>query len=82
MVSSRGFQINGGGLALLADTELAVGDEAEIVLADYNVTLRAVVRNRTGNHCGVKFLATTPQEAEELARFRQDLSKRMGCLYA
>jgi hypothetical protein len=44
---SRVSQINAGGLAFLADTELAMGDEAEIALTDYDdLTLRGVVSNR------------------------------------
>jgi hypothetical protein len=82
VISSRGSQVNAGGLALFADTELLIGDEADITLADYGVTLRAVVRNRTGNQYGVKFLATSAEEAEQLGLFRQNLSSRMGHLHA
>ncbi len=82
VISSRGSQVNAGGLAFFADTELSIGDEAEITLADYGLTLRAVVRNRTGNQYGVKFLATSAEEAEQLGLFRQNLSGRMGRLYA
>jgi hypothetical protein len=81
-MNSRGSQINGGGLALLADTELGVGDEAEIAFTDFNLTLRAVVRNRAGNQYGVKFLATSAEEAEQLGLFRQMLRSKVGRLDA
>jgi len=81
-MNSRGSQINAGGLALLADTELAIGDEAEIDFADHGLTLRGVVRNRVGNRYGVKFVSTSAEEAEQLGFFRQTLSSRMGRLDA
>jgi hypothetical protein len=80
VMNSRGSQINGGGLALLADTELAVGDEAEIAFTDYDLTLRAVVCNRAGNQYGVKFLSTSAEEAEQLGLFRQILRSQVGRL--
>jgi len=82
VMNSCGSRINGGGLALLADTELAVGDEAEVAFTDYDLTLRAVVRNRVGNQYGVKFLATSAEEAEQLGLFRQRLRSKVGCLDA
>jgi hypothetical protein len=82
VMNSRGSQINGGGLALLADTELAIGDEAEIAFTDYELTLRAVVRNRAGTQYGVKFLATNAEEAEQLGLFRQILRTKIGCIDA
>jgi hypothetical protein len=81
-ISSRGFQVNAGGLAFFADTDLAVGDEAEIAFTEYDLTLRGVVRNRTGDHCGVKFLAASAEEAEQLALYRQTLSGKAGPLRA
>jgi len=82
VISSRGSQVNAGGLAFFSDTELLIGDEAEITLADYGLTLRAVVCNCTGDQYGVKFLATSAEEAEQLGLFRQILSRRMGPLDA
>jgi PilZ domain len=86
VVSSRGSQINAGGLALFVstdvDTDLCIGDEAEIAFTDYDLIVRGVVRNRTSNQCGVKFLATSADEAEQLALFRKMLSSKVGCLDA
>ncbi len=82
VINSRGSQLNAGGLAFLADSELEIGDEVEIALTDYGLTLRGVVRNQAGTQYGVKFLATSPDEAEQLGRFRQTLSTRFGRLDA
>ena len=67
----------------MADTELATGDEAEIVFTDYDgLTLRGVVRNCVGNQYGLKFLAARAEEAEQLGLFRQILSSKLGWLDA
>jgi len=81
VISSRASQVNAGGFAFFADTDLAIGDEAEIAFTNLFLIVRAVVRNRAGNHHGVKFLATSTEEAEHLGRFQQILS-RMGRLDA
>jgi len=82
VISSRGAKVNAGGLVFFADTDLEIGDEAEIAFTDHSLTVRAVVRNRGGNQHGVKFLATSADEAEQLALFRQVLSSKMGRLDA
>ena len=82
VISSLGYQVNAGGLAFFADLELAIGDEGEIALTDYDLTLGAVVRNRAGNQYGVKFLANSAEEAEQLGLFRKILSSKMGRLDA
>ena len=88
VIQSRSSQVNGGGLCFLADdgvfgeADLVVGDEAEITLTDYNLTLTGVIRNRVGDHCGVQFLITSAEDAEHLGRFRQMLGEKVGCLHA
>jgi hypothetical protein len=82
VINSRGSQINAGGLALFSDTDLAIGDEAEIAVTDFHLTLRGVVRDSTGNQYGVKFLATSAEEAEQLGLFRQILRGKVGRLDA
>ena len=82
VINSCGCHMNPGGIGFSADTELAVGDEVEIVLTDYRLTLRGVIRDRTGNRYGVEFLAKSAEENEQLALFRQILSSRLGCLDA
>ncbi|HYY70620.1 MAG TPA: PilZ domain-containing protein [Terriglobales bacterium] len=86
VVSSRGSQVNAGGLAFFVstdvDTDVCIGDEAEIAFTDYDLTVRGVVRNRASQLCGVKFLATSAEAAEQLALFRQMLSSKVGRLDA
>jgi len=73
-MNTRGAQVNEGGLAVYADTELAIGDEAEIEFTNYCLTLRGVVRNHAGgNLYGVEFLAASALEGEYLNLFRQVL---------
>jgi len=75
--------MNPGGIGFFADnTDLAIGDEVEIELTDYQLTLRGVIRNRTGSQYGVEFLATSAEESEQLGLFRQNLSSKLGCLDA
>ena len=73
VINSRGSEVNAGGLAFSADTDLAIGDEAEIAVTDFRLTLRGVVRDQAGNQYGVKFLATSAEEAEQLGLLRQIL---------
>jgi len=79
VINSRGSLMNPGGISFFADTDLAIGDEVEIELTDYQLTLRSVIRDQTGNQYGVEFLATSAEETEQLARFRQILSSKLGC---
>jgi len=75
--------MNPGGISFFADnTDLAIGDEVEIELADYQLTLRGVIRDHTGNQYGAEFLATSAEESEQLGLFRQILSSKLGCLDA
>jgi hypothetical protein len=73
VINSRGSEVNAGGLTFSADTDLAIGDEAEIAVTDFRLTLRGVVRDQVGNQYGVKFLATSAEEAEQLGLLRQIL---------
>jgi hypothetical protein len=82
VINSRGSHLNPGGIAFSADTDLAIGDEAEITLTDYHLTLRGVVRDRAGDLYGVEFLATSAEETEQLGLFRQILSSKIGRLDA
>ena len=82
VICARASQVNAGGLAFFADTELEFGDEAEIAFTDHSLTVRAVVRNRTGNQLGMKFVATSAEETEHLALFRRMLASKMGRLEA
>jgi len=80
VINSRGCLMNPGGISFFADRDLAIGDEVEIALEDYQLRMRGVIRDRAGNQYGVEFLATSVQEREQLERFRQMLTSRLGCL--
>jgi len=79
VINTRGAQMNDGGLAVRADTELTIGDEAEIrfmpPLFYPFVRLRGVVRNRADDLYGVEFQATSALEKEQLALFRRILAR-------
>ena len=79
LIDGRGYELNAGGFALFANGELAIGDEAEIAFMqpsfDPPLTLRGVVRNHAAKHYGIKFLATSAAEADQLDIFRQILGK-------
>ena len=79
VISSRGSLMNPGGISFSANHDLAIGEEVEITLTDYQLTLRGVIRDRAGDHYGVEFLATNAEESERLRRFREILSSRLGC---
>ena len=80
VINSRGCQMNPGGIGFFADTDLAIGDEVEITLTDYQLTLRGVIRDRADNRYGVEFLAASAEESEQLGLFRQNLSSKLGPL--
>lgn len=82
VINSCGCQMNPGGIGFVTDANLAIGDEVEIELTDYQLTLRGVIRDRMGNQYGVEFLATSAEESEQLGLFRQILSSKLGCLDA
>ena len=82
VINGRGCQMNQGGISFFADTELAIGDEVEITLTDYQLTLRGVIRDRTDNRYGVEFVATSAEEREQLGLFRHNLTSKLGPLDA
>jgi PilZ domain len=82
VINSRGCQMNPGGIGFFADSDLAIGDEVEIELTDYQLTLRGVIRDYTGYRYGVEFLATNAEENEQLELYRRILSSKLGCLDA
>jgi hypothetical protein len=79
VITTRGSRMNDGGLAVRADTELTIGDEAEIKFAPPHfypfVRLRGVVRNRVDDVYGVEFLATSAEEARQLGFYRRILAR-------
>jgi hypothetical protein len=74
VINSQGSLMNPGGISFSADIDLAIGDELEVALTDHQLKLRGVIRDRASNHYGVEFLASSAEESEQLARFRQILT--------
>lgn len=79
VINTRGSQMNDGGFAVCADTELTIGDEAEIKFTPPHfypfVRLRGVIRNRVDDVYGVEFLATSAAEERQLGLFRHILQR-------
>ena len=77
VINARGSQINNGGFAVRANTELTIGDEAEVRFTPPHfypfVRLRGVIRNRSGDLYGVEFLATSATDTRQLGLFRHIL---------
>jgi len=73
LMNTHGSQMNDGGLAVYADTELPIGEEAEIEFTDYHLTVRGGVRNRAGDLYGMEFLSTSTTERSQLSLLRQIL---------
>jgi len=79
VINARGSEMNNGGLAVEADTELTVGDEAEFRFMPPHfypfVSLRGVIRDLKGGRYGVEFVSTSAAEAKRLGLFRQSLAQ-------
>lgn len=79
VINTRGSQMNDGGLAVRADRELTIGDEAEIKFMPPHfypfVRLRGVIRNRDGDLYGLEFLAASATETGQLDLFRHILAR-------
>jgi PilZ domain len=86
VIDSLSFRMNNGGLEVCTDTELTIGDKADLEFKpphfDRALTLRAVVRSHKGNFYGLEFLATSATERDQLACFREILQAKVGCLDA
>ena len=82
VINSQGSLMNPGGISFSADIDLTIGDEVEVALTDHQVKLRGAIRDRAGNQYGVEFLASSVEESEQLARFRQLLTSKLGSLDA
>lgn len=82
VINSHGSLMNPGGISFSAEIDLTIGDEVEVALTDHQLKLRGVIRDRSGNQYGVEFLASSAEESEQLARFRQILTSKLGCLDA
>ncbi len=76
-VDGRGTDLNEGGIAVFAGTELSIGQEIEISFTPpYRgepLTARTVIRNRRGYIYGMEFLIEGPEDAARVEKIRQVL---------
>ena len=72
IVQGRGSELNNGGMAVFAGTELAIGDQ---VLVEFTppytgqpIRVRCFVRNRSGYQYGVEFITENDDDYESANR--------------
>ena len=78
ILDGRGMEMSEGGICLLMDAELGLGEEIEVEFTPpYSgepIRVRSEVRNRTGYRYGVEFVPEGKKERSEVARLRQMLN--------
>ena len=76
--NGRGMEMSEGGMCLLMEVELGLGEQIEVEFTPpYSgkpIRVRSEVRNRTGYRYGVEFIPAGKQERSEVARLRQMLN--------
>ncbi len=81
IVQGRGTELNGGGLALFAGVELALGAEVAVEFTppyrSEPIRVRCAVRDRNGYVYGMEFIAELVDECERVEQIRTAL-KAMG----
>jgi hypothetical protein len=77
ILDGRGMEMSEGGICLLMDVELGLGDQIELEFNRYSgkpILVRSEVCNRDGYRYGVKFIPEGENERSEVARLRQMLN--------
>jgi hypothetical protein len=78
ILDGRGMEMSEGGVCLLMDTEIGLGDKIELEFTPpYSgkpIRVRSEVCNRTEYRYGVKFIPEGKEERSEVARLRQMLN--------
>jgi PilZ domain len=78
ILDGRGMEMSEGGVCLLMDIELGLGDKIELELTSpYSgkpIRVRSVVCNRDEYRYGVQFIPEGEKERSEVARLRQMLN--------
>jgi hypothetical protein len=73
-VQACGRQLNEGGMAVFAGTELEVGEKVEVEFtppyADTPIKLKAAIRDRNDYYYGLEFIATNSEEQREIDLLR------------
>ncbi|MGH9503460.1 MAG: PilZ domain-containing protein [Terriglobales bacterium] len=74
----RGTSLSEGGMALFAGAELRTGDQVIIEFtppfSSASIRVDAAIRNRTGYHYGVEFLAVDHAQRQQVTRLRSWLA--------
>ncbi len=80
-VQARGQDLNEGGIAVFAGTELRIGEIVEISFTPpyqgQPLIARTIIRNRRGYTYGMEFLAQSKDDAAQVERIREVL-RAMG----
>lgn len=80
-VDGRGTDLNEGGIAVFAGSELGIGEEVDISLTPpYQgepLVARTIIRNRRGYTYGMEFVIETKADTERVERIRKVL-KALG----
>ena len=78
ILDGRGMEMSEGGICLLMDAELGLGDKIELEFTPPHsgkpIRVRSEVCNRTENRYGVKFIPEGMEERSEVTRLRQMLT--------
>src|ERR1039457_2514058 len=78
ILDGRGMEVSEGGVCLLMDAELGLGDKIELEFtppcSGKTIRVRSEVCNRTDYFYGVKFIPVDKEERSEVARLRQMLN--------
>ena len=78
ILDGRGMEMSEGGVCLLIDVELGLGDEIDLEFtAPYpgkRIRVRSLVCNHNGCRYGVQFIPAGEKERSEVARLRQMLN--------
>ncbi|HET7183458.1 MAG TPA: PilZ domain-containing protein [Terriglobales bacterium] len=76
-IDGRGTDLNEGGIAVFAGSELGIGEEVEISFTPpYHgepLIARTIIRNRRGYTYGMEFVTETKIDEERVSRIRQVL---------
>jgi hypothetical protein len=81
IVQGRGSELNQGGMAIFAGTELSIGAPVQVEFTPpYSgepIRVRCLVRNRTGYRYGVEFITESDEDYDSVHRIATVL-KSMG----
>ena len=81
IVQGRGSELNNGGMAIFAGTELSIGDQVMVEFTPpytgQPIRVRCFVRNRAGYRYGVEFITENDDDYENVNRI-ETILKSMG----